>query len=195
MKHVDEHEEKRLNESGKTDEFDNVETMQNTLDRIVEFINNCDTKASIILALIGVIITIIFSGNVPGNFLQMYGNAKELSSFGSVLYIVLCIAAVIAVAAGMILLVSVLFARVTGSSKDSKIYFGDIAENASDENYIEKVKSMTLNMYMEDIARQIYINSKICRKKYHFYNVGLVVGLVGLIGFLALYLVGVRVFL
>lgn len=195
MRHMDEHEENRLNDSGQTDEFDNAEAMQNTLDRIIGFINNCDTKASIILALIGVIVTVIFSGNMPDKFLQIYGKEKEISSCGSILYIILCLASVIAVVVGMLFLAAVLFARITGSNKDSKIYFGDIAENINAESYIEKVKSITVDTYIEDIARQIYINSKICKKKYHFYNTGLVVGLVGLIGFLALYLVGVRVFL
>lgn len=101
MKRMDEHEEKRLNESGHTDEFGNVEAMQNTLNRIIGFINNCDTKASIILALIGVIVTVIFSGNMPDKFLQIYGKAEEMSSCGFVLYMILCLASVIAVVVGM----------------------------------------------------------------------------------------------
>ena len=44
--------------------FFTVEIAQDTLDRIVGFINTCDTKVSIILAIFGIIITIIFTGNI-----------------------------------------------------------------------------------------------------------------------------------
>ena len=44
--------------------FFTVEIAQDTLDRIIGFINTCDTKVSIILAIFGIIITIIFTGNI-----------------------------------------------------------------------------------------------------------------------------------
>ena len=51
-------------ESKNEENFFTVEIAQDTLDRIIGFINTCDTKVSIILAIFGIIITIIFTGNI-----------------------------------------------------------------------------------------------------------------------------------
>ena len=39
--------------------IDIIETSEKTLDRTIGFINSCDSKASIILALIGILLTVI----------------------------------------------------------------------------------------------------------------------------------------
>lgn len=53
-------------ESKNEENFFTVEIAQDTLDRIIGLINACDTKVSIILAIFGIIITIIFTGNKDG---------------------------------------------------------------------------------------------------------------------------------
>lgn len=51
-------------ESKNEENFFTVEIAQDTLDRIIGFINACDTKVSIIFAIFGIIVTIIFTGNI-----------------------------------------------------------------------------------------------------------------------------------
>ena len=51
-------------ESKNEENFFTVEIAQDTLDRIIGFINACDTKVSIVLAIFSIIVTIIFTGNI-----------------------------------------------------------------------------------------------------------------------------------
>ena len=60
--------------------FFTIEIAQDTLDRIIGFINTCDTKVSIILAIFGIIITIIFTGNINviENLKNIINNSKNI---------------------------------------------------------------------------------------------------------------------
>ena len=63
--------------------FFTIEIAQDTLDRIIGFINTCDTKVSIILAIFGIIITIIFTGNINviENLKNIINDSKNIKYF------------------------------------------------------------------------------------------------------------------
>lgn len=83
-------------ESKNEENFFTVEIAQDTLDRIIGFINACDTKVSIILAIFGIIITIIFTGNISiienlKNIINDSKNIKYLPIFLLLISIVIFI--------------------------------------------------------------------------------------------------------
>ena len=40
------------------------ELMEKNLDRVINWVNNCDQKASILLALLGLVVTLVFTSDV-----------------------------------------------------------------------------------------------------------------------------------
>lgn len=77
-----------------------------------------------------------------------------------------------------------------GIENDSLYYF----ENISSKTYSEYKKqriNRTSEEEIHDILSQIYINSKISTRKYHFYKKGLEMVLWGILGILILHSIGI----
>lgn len=171
-----------------------IDTAQRTLDRIIGFISNCDTKASIMLAVLGVILTIVFTSSIFDNIVCMADTISKSLSLCNWIFIFLSALATFLFIFGVVKLTMVLYAMVNISGKDSKIYFLDISENKDNDFYrkkLQKIKSIEL---LDDIVNQIYINSTICSKKYKRYNNGLKYSLIGLSMFLFLYVIGIFIY-
>lgn len=96
---------------------------------------------------------------------------------------------------GLVLIISVLLARVNNSQNDSKIYFVDIASNNDCNIYKRKLMKQTDADEIQDLINQIYINSKICTKKYKRYNIGVVLALTGIGLITVLFIMGVLVYI
>ena len=58
-----------------------IEIATQTLERNIGFINNCDTKTSIVLATIGALLTIILTNDGLKAMLQIVTNCAEGKSF------------------------------------------------------------------------------------------------------------------
>lgn len=147
------------------------------LDRTIVFIENCDTKASVTLATIGVIATIFFSSNlVPLSFKCIC----DVNGETRILIIILLVLSLASVVVGIIKLISVLFARAKVSGSNSVIYFSDIAELDNCKSYTKKMQQCTYDDLYNDYSKQIYINAQICSKKHVLYNAGLVFSFSGI---------------
>lgn len=144
--------------------------------QIIGWTSNCDTKASIVLAFIGIIVSITFTseyllGGVQTeieNFINYWKNDiggfsllstfMFLSLFGFVISTLLC----------CYFAISSLKANIE-CPYDSIIFFSKIAK-LSKEKYIEKVNSITEEDFEQDKLSQIHICAKICEDKFEFYN-------------------------
>ena len=144
--------------------------------QIIGWTSNCDTKASIVLAFIGILVSITFTSeyllvgvqteieniinywkNGIGGF-SLLSTFMFLSLFGFVISTLLCCYYVI----------SSLKANLE-CPNDSIIFFRKIAE-LSKEDYIERVNSITDDEFEQDKLSQIHICAKICEEKFDFYN-------------------------
>lgn len=169
-----------------------------TYEQISSWINNCDSKASILLALIGVILSIAFTSDYLLDGIE--GMVKEVVSLAkgegtacacaSVFILVL-----LGISLGFLIdsvrnLLLVLYARLDDSrdaDNPSISYYRSIGAKPYEE-YKRLVESIEENAFIEDKLRQVHDCSKICSSKFKFYNDGISSMKVGSV-FFAMYLI------
>ena len=117
-----------------------AEELNVILDRTIGFVENCDTKASIVLALFGVILTVLCASNITNSIVDIADKVKENINGGGCLYILCVIVAVILMTISIIELLLVIDAKIDKTGLDSKIYFKDISENVNCCTYGSKIK-------------------------------------------------------
>jgi len=155
------------------------EKLKKDLDRILIQISNCDNKASILLAVIGIIVGLTTSAFSSLSFVKnLINNIIENNTTNIILAVLIStilLSYLICFIIAFIELILVLIARTESKkykkceNKKSLIYFGDIT-NFPYEEFSKKIDNQTDNDINEDLKCQIYINAKICAKKFKFYN-------------------------
>lgn len=144
-----------------------------TLDRIIGFISNCDTKVSFWFSFFGVILTILSTLKTPTKeAITSILCATPRNITGEAIIFVFFVSAIFFVI-GIYFLSRALIAKITNNEdRKSNIFFGHIASHRNQQAYLSDLKSIDLNKYIEDLVSQIYINSKICEQKFKNYNKG-----------------------
>ena len=159
--------------------MDLTDTLEKDLARIIGFIGNCDTKASIVL------------GSTLASVSLMIGlcGAKLLDSNSSggdvVSYVVSALFAIsmILISFGLCYILMAIYAKIdsynNGSDKNS-VFFGDIA-SISPEEYRKTIMERDTEGYIQDLIAQIWINAKRCTEKYRLYDNGLACLVMGIL--------------
>lgn len=164
--------------------YKSIESLELSLDRINAWISNCDQKAGILLATIGVMITVLFTTDfVDGvkndivspflNYLK-FSRAYEFSLFRCLFFCFLVLVVIMCVETSFYSLKTI---SATTDSKSingvdtsmvskSYLFFQTIA----DMNYAEFKEFGGDEKYHDDLTSQIYINSKICAAKFAQYK-------------------------
>lgn len=172
-----------------------IEDANTILERTINFIQNCDNKASIFLGALGVVFTISFTTEGFNSIISIIKKMTTPLTCCNFIYLTLALISMISVIIGVINLIVVLGAKTTlkKANKDlkqnSKIYFWDIAKS-NYETYKKSLLNLEEDTLKDDIISQIYINSCICKKKYMHYKLGLLFSLIGLAVFLILWILG-----
>ena len=134
------------------------------LTRLDTFVNTTNFKSAVVLAFN----TFILSGII----IQFEELTKQIGTchptlklIGSI--IIVCIVVISLISVIFVLLVIKPFLEShTNPNDKSVIYFGDIANNSSAENFIDAVKQKDDNNYNKDIGEQIYSISDGLKRKY-----------------------------
>ena len=161
------------------------EELQFTLESVNSWLDNCDQKAGMLLAVIGVAITILFTGDFV-KFIREYiftpfvefceGQGGHLFSWGRfTVFSLLVVAAVFLIVSCFYLFKAIganinytkMYEENPGLVKKSYIFFGTISGMKYEDFKKNKVD------YDEDLKSQIYVNSKIATNKFKNYNEGL----------------------
>lgn len=173
------------------------------LDRVINWVSNCDNKVSYLLTLQGIILTIIFTSNYATCITDTFSYDFTLVDFGwkSILRFFegLCLYSFLT-----LILMSLYNAYLTlrarldpkiyaenGLSTNSVLFFETIA-NRKFIDFVTDQQNTTntanTNQLDNDIDSQIFINSKICQLKFKHYNltlkycgIGFIIGLIYLI--------------
>lgn len=142
------------------------------------WIENCDTKTTTVLSVVGIAITIIFSSdsikNMIGLFDKVWFSQCFVNKLFCILYLVCGYGSLIY---GISNLFRVLTARLDSSiysqieSYKSNIFFGDIAiqDFKTVESNLHSVDTQNFN---NDLIKQIFICACICNKKFKYYSKG-----------------------
>ena len=173
------------------------EELTGILDRNTAWIENCDSKTSIILAGFGVIVGILLSTDYASKFVSIFRYMINNVSFWSVVYLIFSVFVIGLIFAGCVCWINVLFARVNlnefsdrGIKSDSLMFFSSIAKYntlLSYKQHLEKCETEQLN---DDLISQIYICSIICDKKFKYYKRGLLLTSIGSLLFVTLFVIG-----
>lgn len=150
-----------------------LDVLEKNLERIIGFVNNCDSKVSYLLATTGVIITILFTVTPPNlKFIKSTLNNSEPNLLIPISILAIIVSFVYFLM-GINYCLKVLIAntKLTPENTESMIFFGSICTQYNSHSYISKFESPNYS-YKDDLACQIFINSKICNEKFRNYNIG-----------------------
>lgn len=161
------------------------EELQFTLESVNSWLNNCDQKAGILLAVIGVAITILFTGDFV-KFIREFifapfvdfceDQGEHVFSWGRfTVFFLLVFAALFLIlscyylfkAIGANINYAKMYEENPGLVKKSYLFFGTISSMKYEDFKKDEVD------YEEDLKSQIYVNSKIAINKFRNYNEGL----------------------
>lgn len=174
----------------------NKENLIDRLDRNLDWIKSCDTKASIVIAVLGVFLTIFMSENSIKMLKEILSQPFQHINFANFLYLLLFVVFWTILLYGVYCLIRVLVPKLTkdvvsyeGTYKNSLYFFEGIAKNSFLE-FKDKVTNTTKEDEITDILSQVYINAKICTIKYSYYSKGIRCASLGIAGVIILYVIG-----
>lgn len=167
------------------------------LDRHLDWIKSCDTKASIVIAGTGIFLSIFTAEHSINILNQILSQSIQNINFSNFLYLTLFFIFWGMFIYGAYCLVRVLVPMMKkevliyqqNTRSDSLYYF----ESIGDKKYLEfkeKMINETPEDEIEDLLTQIYVNAIICSTKYSFYRKGIRLTFIGIAGILVLYTVG-----
>lgn len=173
-------------EENKLSESEIKEEAVQTLERINFWISNCDTKISFSLAFAGILLGGFFSsGIITGSLNKLMKGLKEIDKdtpYLKIQYLEITTVVLVVFIILMIVSLTYLFRGKKGSidtgvyneaglSKDSTLFFGTI-QNKSYIAFKNSMIGIKKDELMNDYLSQVYINSKICNRKFTLYNKG-----------------------
>ena len=158
---------------GMLEEDEQIEEAKVSLERINSWINSCDSKAGTVLALVGVIWTIIFTNDGILTMKNLINQLFPPKSFCMILYLLFLSSTLLGMIYGVIYLINVLIAKIDvtvfaeqGIQTSSVLFFGSISNKNSYLDFKREILNLNKQAYLNDLLSQIYINSKIAQKKY-----------------------------
>ncbi|UVV57432.1 hypothetical protein NXW60_10775 [Bacteroides fragilis] len=171
----------------------NIEKSLKKLELVNLWISNCDTKASLILAFLGIIVTIIFTSNIGGEMINTieYKAVWQVNCLSLKLFFRLFSSVIFcaSTAFSFVQLGMTLYGRVnpnkynqTGVKMQSNLFWKTI-QNKKFIDFESQSNSEPDNSYPNDINSQVFINSKIAQAKFRHYNLSLLSTGVALISF------------
>ena len=136
--------------------------LENNLNRVHEWIRAADNKVSILLALEGIVITLLLSDS-----LASYAKSFQYNCWN----IVFIIASLVLLFISAYKAVLAIIPRLSRKRKKlSLFYFGDVAEMDLKE-YKKAIKELDESEYVEQVIEQIHTSSIIATSKHqHFRN-------------------------
>lgn len=178
---------------------DKIEIATQTLERNIGFVTNCDNKTSIVLAIIGVFLTIILTNDGLNTIYGIIKTCIEMKTFCSIMYLLALCGVIVVMLLGIYNLCGVLIAKTSETAKglnmtNSRIFFSGICKHGNYEVYKEKFYKMSEQELLDELIAQIYINSDIASKKYSKYNKGVKWTIIGFGLFVVIILIGIYLY-
>lgn len=160
-----------------------VKNLESLIDRFSSWISNVDQKAGILISLLGILLTILFTSrfvsvvkeSIVLPFLSYFSNSQDYSfSLSHTLFFLACLATLVFGIISIIFALRTLKATITPDGyndiketvSSSHIFFGSISKMS----YEEYVSNNNNYDYLQDLLTQVYINACICNLKFERYN-------------------------
>lgn len=191
--------QKKLNKRVEVNYEDKIDIATQTLERNIGFVANCDNKTSIVLAIIGVFLTIILTNDGLNTIYGIINTCIEMKTFCSIMYLFALGVAIVVMVLGIYNLCIVLIAKTSETAEgvtltNSRIFFTGINRHGNYEVYKAKFYEMSEQELLDELIAQIYINSDIASKKYNKYNKGVKWTIIGFGLFVVILLIGIYLY-
>lgn len=145
----------------------------NLLNRIDAWIRNCDTKFSILLALLGIFfgltINVFSTFTELVNIINAWDETIKMDKIVCATCCVLVLVYIVLIILCTIFSIIGINAKLKNATKNP-LFFGNIAKYKNLREFEKNVKNLTKEEYISLLNEQIYTNSKICTKKYLYYK-------------------------
>lgn len=177
-------------------EIDKEDLGKEIHNQVIGWTGNCDTKASIMIAFIGIFASILFTSDyilntlqkIVQDFFKYWQTGEGEFSLINTFVLFTLILFLFFIIYTILLLFRVLSGKIK-CNEDSVIFFGKIEKNTFEE-YYNKINLIEKETLLNDVYRQIYNCSKRCSEKFTDYNRAVCVVKWGLL-FLVLFMISV----
>lgn len=160
--------------------------LEKRMDRIIDWVKVCDTKTSIMLSVIAVLLTIVFTsdiavGSISEIVMRMfdrqycfYDGINVIGIFSLLLLLITCVTSIVSI----VHFVKVLYAKTNEKQfgdqhfTDSLIHFHHISSMEFNE-FVNEMNAYSDVSWNQDLLSQIHINAKRCNEKFNDYNEGI----------------------
>lgn len=155
------------------------------LDRVINWVSNCDNKVSYLLALQGIILAIIFTSNYTTCIIKTFSYNFSLVDYvrssifrffeGVCLYsfIIFNILSLYNAYLTLQARLNPTIYKENGLNTNSVLFFDSIANRKFNDFVNDQQSTSTNNQLYNDIDSQVFIISKICQLKFKHYNLAL----------------------
>jgi len=168
------------------------------LDRHLDWIKSCDTKSSIVLAVVGIFLTIFTSEQSLEMLMKIVTLTLKNINFSNILFLLLFVIAWSFFIYGTYSLIRVLTPRLSRDVNsnenvdvNSSLYFFESISRNKYSEYKERVFLQSKEDEIDDILSQIYVNARISTIKYKYYSKGIRYVFLGIAMVLFLFVVGI----
>jgi len=148
-------------------------------ENIMFWIENCDNKTSVILGVVGIILTIFITSDSVSKLVINIEESINNMNWINLIYLFTVALTILLLAISITFLAKVLISNIdtkTINKKDiatnSLLHFSSIDEIDSNDEYIKKIKATDKDDYLKDLTSQIMIKSHITTMKFRNYNRG-----------------------
>lgn len=166
------------------------EDLYRTYDRVNQWITNCDTKASIVIAGLGVGMALLLSKDYILKYKAVITKFMTPVTPNSSFLMCLLFVAVAMIGCGCYSIYKVLVPNVdpkvyqqAGLTTKSLLFFSTIAAHNDFDVFRQNVRGANTDEFISDLKSQIFMCSKICDIKFKSYNRGLKLICVGVVVF------------
>ncbi|XXM72323.1 Pycsar system effector family protein [Lysinibacillus sphaericus] len=168
------------------------------LDRHLDWIKSCDTKSSIVLAVVGIFLTLFTAEHSIKMLMKIMILTFENINFSNIIFLILCLIGLSFFVNGTYNLIRVLTPRLSKEVNlneevnvtRSLYFFESISRNKFSE-FKERVISQSIEDEIYDLLTQIYVNARISSIKYKHYNKGIRYVFIGIALMLFLFFAGI----
>ena len=166
------------NKTNESKELIGVEENKYALDLVNSWIVAADNKISIAFAVFSVVFG-LFSYFSIKDLAHLKATNERLYYAALVLLIISASVFVTAIVLYFLCLLPNLSSK--GRKKQYSLFYGEIASFNNSQQFYEACKVATKETFNAEVCFEIFFNSKICKKKMHFFGFGLIASLVSLV--------------
>ncbi len=177
----------------------NIEKAQTKFEIVNQWITNCDTKSSILLAFYGVLLTLVFTSELTKMISNTFAMETSLKNIGfleikNFISLFSILAFIVFSILCLLFVYNTLKARINDEiysqqelNTNSNIFFLKISSK-SYKDFKDASNSETSEDFLNDLNSQIFINSNIATEKFKAYNKSLLFGFLGLLSIVIYFL-------